>query len=132
LQLQRDSGISAPDYEIVLTLSDARQRRRRAGELAQILGWEKSRVSHQVSRMEKRGLVEKVECDDDARGVWVTLTTAGRRVALGAMRAHTAAIREYFFDVLSDDDIESLRSMSSRVLDAIDPTSCEILGADES
>lgn len=130
-QLQRDADISAADYEILLTLFEAPDRQRRAHELGEILGWEKSRVSHQVSRMEKRGLVEKRLCDFDARGIWVTLTADGRRAVLGASRDHTKAIREYFFDVLSAEELASLKSMSMRVLEAIEPAACDILDEDE-
>jgi DNA-binding MarR family transcriptional regulator len=129
-QLQRDAGVSAPDYEILLTVYEAPQRRRRAHEIGELLGWEKSRVSHQVSRMESRGLVERVPCDTDARGSWITLTTKGKRAVLGAMRDHTMAIRRYFFDALTDDDLERLHSVSLKVLEAIDPEVCEILETD--
>lgn len=129
-QLQRDAGISAPDYEILITIADAPDKRRRAREIAEILGWEKSRISHQASRMEQRGLIEKVPCDDDARGSWLTLTANGKRAVLGAMRDHTRAIREYFFDVLTDEELESLADMSRRVLGAINPESCDIFESD--
>jgi len=129
-QLQRDAGVSAADYEILLTVYDSPDRRRRAHEIGEILGWEKSRVSHQVSRMENRELVERVPCDTDARGSWIKLTAKGKRAALGAMRDHTMAIRRYFFDVLSDGDLEQLRAMSRKVLEAIDPEVCDILETD--
>lgn len=119
-ELQANSDISAPDYEILVVLLRAPTRQLRARAIAELLGWEKSRLSHQVSRMEKRGLVERRECDDDARGVWVTLTNDGKRAVLGAMRDHSAAIRRYFFDILSDDEQQVLKQVSTRVLAAID------------
>ena len=75
-------------------LSEAPDRKLRTGELAELLAWEKSRVSHQVARMEARGLLERTECDTDGRGTWVGLTDEGRRILLGSMREHAAAIRE--------------------------------------
>lgn len=120
-QLQADAHISAPEYELLLALYGAPGKQLRVGEIGERIGWEKSRVSHQVSRTEKRGLVERRECDSDARGVWIVLTNEGRRAVLGATRDHTAAIRRYFFDVLTEEELAVLSDISARVLDAIDP-----------
>jgi len=125
-QLQRDGDISAPDYEVLLAVFTAPDRRIRTRELTRELDWETSRVSHQVTRMEKRGLVERTECDTDGRGSWIGVTPAGSRAVLGAMREHAASIRRYFFDVLSPEELATLASASSRVLDALEPTTdCE-------
>jgi DNA-binding MarR family transcriptional regulator len=124
-QLQKHSGISEPDYSILIMLFESPERQLRANELGAFLGWEKSRVSHQVSRMEKRGLVERRECDTDARGTWVTMTPAGTRAVLGAMREHAASLRRYFFDALTPDELAVLQSASAKVLDALEP--CEEL-----
>ena len=125
-QLQHDAGISRPDFEILLAVWEAPERQVRSGELAEILGWEKSRVSHQTTRMARRGLLTRRECDSDGRGTWIGLTADGSRAVLGSMRDHAATIRRYFFDVLSDDQLESLRSTSHQVLDAIDPPVCRL------
>ena len=124
-QLQRDGDISAADFSILMSLFDSPEKQLRAGELSQELAWEKSRVSHQVSRMEKRGLVGRRECDTDARGTWITLTADGKRAVLGAMREHSATIRSYFFDVVTADELEALRSASERVLGVITPVNCD-------
>jgi DNA-binding MarR family transcriptional regulator len=118
-QLQDDSSISTSEYEILLTLHNVPEHRLRLKEIAAIVGWEKSRVSHQVTRMERRGLIARAECDTDARGSWIVVTTDGRRATLGAMRGHVAAIRRYFFDALGEDDGQRLLDLSGRVLGAI-------------
>jgi DNA-binding MarR family transcriptional regulator len=126
-QLQHDAGISAADYGVLLALFEAPGRQLRARELGERLSWEKSRVSHQVSRMQNRGLVERRECDTDARGTWVGLTNDGTRAVLGAMRDHATTLRKYFFDVLSPEELAAIHSASTRVLDVIDPELCETL-----
>ncbi len=103
-RLQADSGISHPEYLLMLSLWNAPDHVRRTGELADELSWEKSRVSHQVARMEARGLVERRECATDARGVWVALTADGSRMLLRATRDHRDAIREWFLDLLDDEE----------------------------
>ena len=123
-QLQRDAGISQADYGILVTLFEAPERQMRTGELGQVLAWEKSRVSHQVGRMEARGLVERVVCESDGRGTWVTLATDGKRALLGAMRQHATAIRESFLDELEPDEKEIMLRATARVLAKIN-AACE-------
>ena len=129
-ELQRDAKISVPDFEILLALFEAPTNRLRARELSALLGWEKSRLSHQVTRMSARGLVVRTECDTDARGTWIGITAQGRLTTLGAMRDHALTIRRLFFDVLDESELEVLSTVSGRVLEAIDPHGCEELDAD--
>jgi DNA-binding MarR family transcriptional regulator len=118
-RLQRDAGISQGDYAVMLALFTAPDRRLRPGELGETIVWEKSRLSHQLTRMVARGLVERVECDTDARGTWVVLTRAGRRALFGAMRDHATAIRALFFDVLEPHEKRALADASTRVLEGL-------------
>ncbi len=127
-QLQDDAGISSADYEILLALFESPQKRLRSRDLAELIGWEKSRISHQVSRMQARGLVDRQECEDDLRGTWVGITAEGRRATLGAMRKHTTAIRSLFFDVLTPSELAALSSASEKVLGAIAPPICDTVG----
>lgn len=129
-QLQRDAGISQADYGILVTLFEAPERQMRTGELGQVLAWEKSRVSHQVARMEARGLVERVVCESDGRGTWVTLATEGKRALLGAMRQHATAIRESFLDELEPDEKEIMLRATARVLAKLN-AACESAEAAE-
>jgi DNA-binding MarR family transcriptional regulator len=131
-ELQRDAHVSGPDYEILITLFESPERQMRARELAARLGWEKSRLSHQVTRMVARELVERTECDTDGRGTWIGLTTTGRLATLGAVRAHAQTIRRLFFDVLGDAELETLGSVSARVLEVIDPPDCDAIEGDDS
>ena len=66
--LMRDSGLSEPDYDVLSNLSEAEGQRMRLSELAALMLWSKSRLSHHLTRMRQRGLVEREECPGDARG----------------------------------------------------------------
>jgi len=125
-QLQRDAGISQADFIVLGRLSEAPDRRLRTGELAELLAWEKSRVSHQVARMEARGLVDRTECDTDGRGTWVGVTAEGRRTLIASTRDHAAMIGDLFFEGLSADEKAVLGSISQRVMERINPPACEI------
>lgn len=122
--LQQNAGISGADYSVLITLFEAPCKRLRANELGAALAWEKSRVSHQVSRMEKRELVERRECDTDARGTWVGMTSAGSLAVLGAMRDHATSLRRYFFDALTPHELETILSASSKIIDVLEPENC--------
>jgi DNA-binding MarR family transcriptional regulator len=124
-QLQHDADLSAPEYEVLITLFESPNRQLRVRELGARVGWERSRVSHQITRMERRGLVERTDCDTDARGTWIGLTPDGRRAVLGSMRDHARALRRSFFDVLSTEEQTLLLGISRRVLDAVEGDSPE-------
>lgn len=125
-QLQRDAGISQADFSVLSALADSRDERLRTGELAELLAWEKSRVSHQVSRMESRGLLDRTECAEDGRGTWVGITEEGHRVLRGATGDHAATIRSLFFDQLGDGEKAALGTAARRILDKMSPEACEI------
>ncbi|WP_406424345.1 MarR family winged helix-turn-helix transcriptional regulator [Streptomyces sp. NBC_00873] len=77
-QLARDSVLSGADYAVLVPLSESPGDVLRARELQVELGWERSRLSHQISRMETRGMVAREPCEDDARGSMVRMTAQGR------------------------------------------------------
>jgi DNA-binding MarR family transcriptional regulator len=118
-RLQADSGLSYADFDVLVALTDRGDDRVRVLELAEALQWEKSRLSHHLSRMQKRGLVEREECADDARGAFVVLTAEGRRAIEGAAPAHIEAVRELMFDALDTDQVDALAGIADTVLGRI-------------
>ena len=118
-RLQRDAGISQGDYAVMVTLFEAPDRKLRPGALGEAIAWEKSRLSHQLTRMVARGLVEREECDTDGRGSWVVLTRDGRRALLRAMRDHARDIRSLFLDLLEPDEKRAIADATTRVLDRL-------------
>ena len=128
-RLQRDTGISQADYGVLLTLFRAPERRLRPGVLGEQMGWEKSRVSHHLTRMVSRGLVERVECDTDARGSLVVMTRLGRLAFLRATREHGRAIRTLFLDVLEPDERRAIADASARVRERVREVQAEAAAA---
>jgi DNA-binding MarR family transcriptional regulator len=118
--LQAHSKLSGADYEILVALTDAPDGRQRFQELAKAVDWEQSRLSHQVTRMIKRGLVAREECAEDGRGVFVVLTPAGRKVIAAAAPHHVATVRRLVIDALRSDELATLGQISQRILDQLD------------
>ena len=104
-RLQGDSGLSPGDYSVLLALSEAEGGRIRSSELAARIGWERSRVSHHLARMERRQLIRREECATDSRGAEVALEPAGAEAFHGATVPHLRAIRELFVDALSPEQL---------------------------
>lgn len=107
-QLARESNLSAGDYQVLLTLSEAEGRRLRSSELAAAIDWERSRLSHHLGRMERRGLIKREECATDNRGAQVLLTEEGAHIFRGATAPHMRAIKGYFADALTPDQFNAL------------------------
>jgi DNA-binding MarR family transcriptional regulator len=118
-QMVRDGGLSAAEFALLVPLSEAPDGVLRARELGRAVDWGRSRLSHQLARMEKRGLVLREECAEDARGSMVRITAAGRTVIVAAAPTHVAAVRRHFFDLLTDAELDVLGPALERVLDRL-------------
>jgi DNA-binding MarR family transcriptional regulator len=126
-ELQADAGLSLPDFEVLVKLTETAEERVRVTDLARELNWERSRVSHHVTRMERRGLVERSECHDDGRGAWVILTKQGRSAIERAAPGHAATVRRLVFDDLSPQELRVMTRVIDKVIhhEQAGPTSTE-------
>lgn len=115
-ELARKTGLSEADYEILMALTEAPDDTVRALALRCGLEWEKSRLSHQLRRMEERGLVRREECVEDNRGAVVRVTEAGRRIAAEARQHYGQAVRRYVTDVLTPEQLAALGDIAETVL----------------
>ena len=114
-----DEGLSTADYALLVPLSEAEGDLLRARDLAGTVGWERSRLSHQLRRMEQRGLVQRSECSEDARGTMIALTPQGRAALEAAAPGHVEAVRRHFVDLLEPAEVEVLTRVFGRVRDAL-------------
>lgn len=119
-QLAADSGLSYSDYVVLVAATDRPDGRMRLFELAQVLGWEKSRLSHHVGRMAHRGLVKKEKCDSDRRGAFVVVTDRGRHEIEAAAPGHVTAVRRLFVDRLTSEQLDAIGDAAETVLAAFD------------
>jgi DNA-binding MarR family transcriptional regulator len=116
-QLLRDAGLSGADYAVLVPLSTAPDGVLRMRALRNEILWDRSRLSHQVRRMEHRGLVVREDCAEDARGSMVRLTDAGRAAIEGAAPKHADTVRRYFFDQLSTQELDTVGAVFERLLE---------------
>jgi len=111
-QLEKDLqpfGLTINDYEILVNLSESPDRRMRMSDLAAATLQSKSRLSHQVTRMESAGLVRRENCESDRRGLYAVLTDEGVATMQKVAPHHVASVRKHFIDLLAPDALADLR-----------------------
>jgi DNA-binding MarR family transcriptional regulator len=113
-QLQADCGLSLADYDVLVALSQ--QGELRVYELADELGWEQSRLSHQLGRMRTRGLLVRRGSEQDRRGATVEITTAGTAALTAAAPGHVALVRSVLFDGMTPDQLRAFEELTSAAL----------------
>ncbi|MFH8797217.1 MarR family winged helix-turn-helix transcriptional regulator [Streptomyces sp. NPDC017941] len=118
--LQTESQLTATDYAVLVNLTDVPKGRQRYQDLARSLEWEKSRMSHHLARMIRRGLVVREECGDDGRGAFAVITDAGREAITAAAPLHVQAVRSLFLDHLTAAELRTLAEVSVRVVKKLD------------
>jgi DNA-binding MarR family transcriptional regulator len=115
-ELSQQAGLSEPDYDVLSTLSEAQDHRYRLKNLAERMLWSQSRLSHHVTRMQQRGLVNREDCADDARGATIVLTPAGQLAISSAAPLHVESVRHHFLDHLTPEQIEVLGDATNAVV----------------
>lgn len=112
----RRHGLDLAEYEILVVLSEAENRRLRMSELAELVHQSRSRLTHAVARMEKSGWVERCSAPEDRRGVVAVLTDKGFRLLESAAPSHVAAVRRILVDAADPDDFKALGRVMQAVL----------------
>lgn len=126
--LQADHELTSSEYSVLVSLSEAGDREMRLRDLCIALEWDRSRTSHQITRMDKKGLVSKVKCEGDARGVIVELTPEGERRLKQAVPAHVETVRRLVFDPMGPEQADVLRDYLTAALNS---GACDALGRAE-
>lgn len=114
------SGISPGDYAVMLALSEAPEKTLRSSDVADVVGWERSRLSHHLRRMEERGLITRGAVDGDARGAGVTLTDTGSRIFRSSSSSHLRLIREVFVDAFTPAQLDVMRILTATLHQHLD------------
>ncbi|MBB5165879.1 MarR family winged helix-turn-helix transcriptional regulator [Mycobacterium sp. AZCC_0083] len=113
----QESGLSGADYEVLAVLSALDGDRMSARDLCNALGWEKSRLSHQVRGMQKDGLISREPNPGDARSTMVCLLPAGLAAIEKAAPGHVDDVRRNFVDLMTPAELDMLAALNQRILD---------------
>ena len=105
--LQEQHNLTGTDYQILVELSESPERRMRMSTLADHTLLSRSRLSHQIDRMAKAGLVERQTCPDDGRGMFAALTELGWQTIVAAAPDHVDSVRKHLLDQLSPEEFEA-------------------------
>ena len=108
VQLQAESGLSTGDYAVLLALVEHPDRRMRSSQLADHISWERSRLSHHLGRMERRGLVTREAAANDSRGAEIVLTPVGAHLFRSASAPHMHTIHTAFVAALTTEQLDAV------------------------
>lgn len=122
-EMKSDHAISLADYEILVRLSESPGHRMRMSDLADRVLSSRSRLSHQVARLESEGLLRRESCEDDRRGTLCTMTDDGWNLLVRAAPSHVNSVRRHLVDVLSEEEFAAVGSSCAKVVTAmqVDP-----------
>lgn len=119
-ELQAGHGLTLADYEILVRLSETEHRRLRMSRLAEHTLASRSRLTHQVDRLERLGLVRREPCPDDRRGQLAVLTDHGWDVLVQAAPTHVAGVRRHLVDILTPEQFARLGEASAAIVDGLE------------
>jgi DNA-binding MarR family transcriptional regulator len=119
-ELQEQHGLTITDYEILVRLSESENNSIRMSDLATKTLLSRSRLSHQVDRMQSAGLIERQICSDDRRGQLAVLTKVGIKALEVAAPDHVLGVRKHLVDLLSDEEYKALGSAAKKIADHLD------------
>jgi DNA-binding MarR family transcriptional regulator len=118
--MQAEHGLTMADYEILVRLSEAEGRRMRMSDLAELTLSSRSRLSHQVDRMERAGLIERQSCEQDRRGAFAVLTDHGWDTLVAAAPDHVESVRRHLVDQLTPAEFAALGAACRRVAEHLE------------
>lgn len=117
--LRTAHGLSMPEYEILVRLSEAPGRAIRMAELADAVSHSRSRVTHTIARLEREGIVLRGQCSDDGRGVSAVLTDHGFSILEQAAHTHVRGVHDYLIAQASPEDLEAMGRIMTKVVEQL-------------
>jgi DNA-binding MarR family transcriptional regulator len=127
-ELEAQSGLSTHEYEVLVRLSEAPARTLRMAQLADNVAHSRSRLTHTIRRMEESGLVARVPCESDARGVNAIMTDKGWETLVAAAPGHVQSVRDHLVDVLTPEQFAALGDAMETVRLHLTGGACHVEG----
>ncbi|MGE3272142.1 MAG: MarR family winged helix-turn-helix transcriptional regulator [Chloroflexota bacterium] len=123
-ELQHAADMPHTYYGILVVLSEQPDHAARMTEIADLLRFSRSRLTHAIARLEERGWVQRVVCPTDRRGTFAVITEAGLAALADAAPGHVAGVRRHVFDRLTPEQVEQLREISEAIAGPLLPAAC--------
>ncbi|MET1061509.1 MAG: MarR family transcriptional regulator [Aeromicrobium sp.] len=117
--LRTAHGLSMPEYEILVRLSESPDRSIRMAELADAVSHSRSRVTHTIARLEREGIVRRGQCSEDGRGVSAVLTDHGFSVLEQAAHTHVRGVHDYLIQAAGAEDLEAMGRIMQKVVEQL-------------
>lgn len=118
--LREKHGLSLPEYEILVRLSESPGRELRMAELADSVKNSRSRITHTVRRLEDAGYVVRRACESDGRGVNAAMTSAGFAKLAAAAPDHVESVLQGLIDVVADEDLSVIGKAFGEVAERLE------------
>ena len=123
-QLTADHGLTISDYEVLLRLARAPERRMRRVDLAGQVLLTASGITRLLDGLERSGYVERGSCDSDRRVVYAVLTDEGAEKLRSASETHVAQIEDFFTSRYDESELAGLNTLLSRIEASGDGLDC--------
>ena len=114
-ELVAEHGLTINDYEVLLRLARAPERRLRRVDLAEQVLLSPSGITRLLEGLERAGYVERAACEHDARVSYARLTDEGFDKLRVCSKTHVAGIRRLFLDRFDEDERDTLAELLARV-----------------
>ena len=121
--LHAKHGLSLTEYEILVRLSEAEDRQVRMAELAAAVAHSRSRITHTIARLERNGIVERIPCSEDGRGVCAILTAHGLNLLETASHTHVNGVADYFVSKATPEEFDIIGNVFERIRTDLEGTS---------
>lgn len=118
-ELHAASGLTLSDYDILVRLSESPEHSLRMSDLARKTLVSRSRLTHQIDRMERAGLVSRSNCEGDGRGLLAVMTAQGWQLLQATAPSHVESVRDHLVDALSPEEFATLGAISAKIVQAL-------------
>jgi|DEB19_MinimDraft_3_1074340.scaffolds.fasta_scaffold45895_1 DNA-binding MarR family transcriptional regulator len=117
--LSEHCGLSEAEYQVFIGLRSTPEMELKPSQLAEELGWEMGRLSHQICRMETKGLLMRKQCPVDARSCFIGMTKKGKALIDKALPLQLKEVKRLFGDALTNQQMKNLIEISESIIEHV-------------
>lgn len=115
-KLFENSGLTEAEYQVLIGIKSSKEQGIKSKDLSKFLGWDTTRLSHQIARMEEKKLIQKVNCAQDARSFYIKLSNKGKKIIDEVLPTQMFEVKKYFANALEENDLKNLIKISNSII----------------